>query len=103
MARTNVKPKSLATKRDEQRFQLEALGGHLDDLLRIRDKLWKLHEREFGKDEEYIKDGGFTEAGVRRLHALFAEGKRNVEIAEFFGVSDAAIAYRRKQYERRAK
>jgi hypothetical protein len=100
MARMSRKSKTLATKRDEHRVLLETIGDRIDQARSALDRLWKLHEQDFGKDEEYVRDGGFTDAGVRRLHALFSEGKRNMEIAEFFGVSDAAIAYRRKTYSR---
>jgi len=90
--------KTIADKRDEQRMLLEKVGDALDEASRGLKRLWKLHETEFGPDNEYIRDGSFTDAGRKRLHQLFGEGKRNFEIAAFFGVTDAAVAYHRKRW-----
>jgi DNA-binding NarL/FixJ family response regulator len=81
----------------------EKMGGAIDDAEAALKRLWRLHELEFGADGEYVRDGGFTDAGRKRLMQLFEEGKRNSEIAVFFGVSDAAIAYHRKRSAQKAK
>jgi hypothetical protein len=90
--------KTISDKRDEQRTLLEKLGDNLEEARKNLSKLWALHEGEFGSDDEYIRDGAFTEAGRKRLHQMLIEGKKNFEIAEFFGVTDAAIAYHRKRW-----
>ena len=89
---------TISHKRDDQRVLLEKLGDQLYDAQAILKKLWKLHENEFGSDGEYIRDGGFTDAGRKRLRQLLEDGKKNCEISEFFGVTDAAIAYHRKRW-----
>jgi hypothetical protein len=90
--------KTIADKRDEQRVLLEKVGGALDDASGALKRLWKLYDSEFGAEGEYVRDGAFTEAGRKRLRNLFEEGRRNMEIAAFFGVTDAAIAYHRKRW-----
>ena len=90
--------KTIANKRDEQRVQLEKLGDAMEDASRAWKRLWRLHETEFGGEGEYVRDGGFTDAGRKRLRQLFEEGRRNMEIAAFFGVTDAAVAYHRKRW-----
>ncbi len=89
---------TISDKRDDQRIALEQLGAAMDAAKRQLDRLWKLHETEFGTDGEYIRDGGFTDAGRKRLRQMFGDGRRNMEIAAFFGVSDSAIAYQRKRW-----
>jgi hypothetical protein len=89
---------TISKKRDDARVLLEKLGDNLESAQKHLASLWKLHEKEFGKDDEYLREGSFTDAGRRRLHQLLEEGKRNMEIAEFFGVTDAAIAYHRKRW-----
>ncbi len=89
---------TISDKKIGQRAALEEMQDLVDALGRKMKGLWKLHDQEFGADDEYIRDGGFTEAGRKRLRAMLADGKRNVEIAEFFGVTDAAIAYHRKRW-----
>lgn len=89
---------TISDKRHDQRVALEEVQDLVDLLSAKLKRLWKLHEQEFGKADEYIRDGGFTEAGRKRLKALLLDGKRNAEIAEFFGVTDAAIAYHRKRW-----
>ncbi len=92
------KIKMISDKRDEQRRSLEKLGDALHDGQKELDRLWTLHEMEFGSDETpYVEHGSFTDAGKKRLYALFNEGKSNRELSKFFGVTDAAIAYHRKQ------
>lgn len=91
--------RTISDKRDEQRAALERMGDALEDAKKSLGLLWKLHEGEFGSDDQYVRDGGFTDAGRKRLRQMFDEGKRNVEIAAFFGVTDAAIAYHRKRWE----
>jgi hypothetical protein len=93
--------KTIWDRRDEHRAILERCGDGLHDALRELDKLWKIHEAEFGTDGEYLRDGGFSDAGLKRLRQLFDEGKRNMELARFFGVTDAAIAYQRKRWQQR--
>ena len=95
--------KTISDKRDEQRAILERLGDAVHDAQRELDRLWKLHETEFGSESEYLRDGSFSDAGLKRLQQLFADGKRNMELARFFGVTDAAIAYQRKRWEQRQK
>lgn len=90
--------KTISDKRDEQRVLLEKVGDGLEDAGRALKRLWKLYHSEFGGEGEYVVDGSFTEAGRKRLRVLFEDGKRNMEIAAFFGVTDAAIAYHRKRW-----
>ena len=95
--------KTISHQRDEQRAILERLGDTFAEAQRELKKLWKLHETEFGTDGEYLRDGSFTDAGLKRLRQLFVDGKRNMDLARFFGVTDAAIAYQRKRWELRQK
>lgn len=90
--------KTISDKRDDERSALENIGDALDAAKRQLDRLWKLHETEYGKDSEYMRDGSFTDAGRKRLRQMFEDRKRNMEIAAFFGVSDSAIAYQRKRW-----
>lgn len=90
--------KTISDQRDEQRVALELLGDALHSAQTQLDRLWKLHEAKFGNDDTYIRDGSFTEAGIKRLYQFFEEKKRNVELAQFFGVTDGAIAYHRKRW-----
>ena len=90
--------KSISDKRDDQRMALERIGDALETAKGQLDRLWKLHEIEYGGDGAYIREGSFTDAGRKRLRQMFADKKRNMEIATFFGVSDSAIAYQRKRW-----
>jgi len=91
--------KTISDQRDEQRVALELLGDALRSAQKELDRLWKLHEAKFGsEDDTYIRDGAFTDAGLKRLRLFFEENKRNVELAQFFGVTDGAIAYQRKRW-----
>lgn len=91
---------TVSNKRDEERVALENLGDLISSAQRAVNTLWELHETKYGADGEYIRDGAFTDAGIKRLRQMFFEGKRNMELAKFFGVTDAAIAYQRKQWKK---
>lgn len=93
-----TKTKTIANRRDEERSILEHMGDDLDDAKGRLAQLWDIHETKYGTDGEYLCDGSFTDAGRKRLRQLFESGKRNMEIAEFFGVTDAAVAYQRKRW-----
>ena len=90
--------KSIVDQRDENRALLEKMGDSLEEGQRVLKQLWRQHQTEYGGEGEYVRDGSFTEAGRKRLQAFFIEGKRNMEIAAFFGVTDAAVAYHRKRW-----
>ena len=93
-----TKVMTISDRRDEQRRALEKVGASLDDAKKELDRLWKLHEMEFGSENApYVDDGGFTDVGKKRLYDLLNEGKTNRELSNFFGVTDAAIAYHRRQ------
>ncbi|WP_374254146.1 hypothetical protein [Xanthobacter sp.] len=91
--------KTISDQRDDERATLERLGGALETAQKELGRLWQLHEAKFGGEGEYLRDGAFTDAGLKRLRHFFGEGKKNVELARFFGVSDSAIAYQRKKWE----
>lgn len=97
------KTKTIADARDEERALLEQLNDAIDDSRKTAEKLWKLHEERYGAEGSYLDDEGkFTTAGERRLQRLFEDGAKNSEIARFFDVTDSAISYRRKQYNKKA-
>lgn len=95
---------TITAKRDDERVTLEELTDLHHDLKKIIERLWKIHETQYGTDGQYLDEkGGFTEAGKKRLYGMFAEaGHKNAELARFFGVTDAAIAYHRKAWLRRS-
>jgi hypothetical protein len=93
-----AKVKTISDRRDEQRRGLEKIEDSLDDAKKELNRLWKLHEMEFGGEKTpYVDDGAFTDVGKKRLYDLLNEGRTNRELSNFFGVTDGAIAYHRKQ------
>ena len=89
---------TLTDRRDETYDALCAVNDALDEAKKRVAALFKLHETEFGSEKApYVEDGSFTHEGKKRLRQLFAEGKRNRELARFFNVTDAAIAYHRNK------
>jgi len=93
-----AKVMTISDRRDEQRRALEKVGESLDDAKKELNRLWQLHEMEFGSEKTpYVDDGAFTDVGKKRLYDLLSEGRTNRELSNFFGVTDAAIAYHRKQ------
>lgn len=93
-----TKVMTISDRRDEQRHALEKVGDFLDDAKKELDRLWKLHKMEFGSEEApYVDGSAFTDVGKKRLYDLLDEGKTNRELSNFFGVTDAAIAYHRKK------
>lgn len=89
---------TLKDRRDETYDALCAMNDSLDAAKKRLETLFKLHEAEYGSDKvNYVEDGSFTTEGKKRLRQLLFDGKRNRELARFFNVTDAAIAYHRNK------